>query len=122
MNIDLAMRKYRPGVEVALLDQSEGEDEPDEQQAKEIVSKIRTFKKPLAVAKPARLTLEEFAEREVRSFEARYDGIPQNERDEELRYIFELISETFRSEVTQLRRFGRPTQVPKPTPGKERIA
>jgi hypothetical protein len=121
-NVDLAKRKYRPAVKALLL-QKQGDDvEPNQQQAEEIISKIVTFKKPPEAARPARLSLEEFANREVRSFQAQYDGIPPDVRDKELRYIFELISATFRSEVTQLTRYGRPTQVPKPAAEKERIA
>jgi hypothetical protein len=121
-NIDLAKRKYRTAVKAVLLEEQGNEVEPDQQQAEEIISKIVAFKKPSDVAQSARFSLEEFADREVRSFQAQFNGIPPEVRDQELRYIFEFISATFRSEVNQLTRYGRPTLVPKPDTRKDRIA
>ena len=62
-------------------------------------------------AKPG---LEAFAERIVKQFEDRYRSATPEQRDAEVQYILELLVNTLRAPIRELRQFGRPTLVPKP--------
>jgi hypothetical protein len=64
-----------------------------------------------ASAKP---DLEAFAERIVKQFEDRYRSATPQQRDAEVQYILELLVNTLRAPIRELRQFGRPTLVPKP--------
>ena len=64
-----------------------------------------------ASAKPE---LEAFAERVVKQFEDRYRSATPRQRDAEVQYILELLVNTLRAPIRELRQFGRPTLVPKP--------
>lgn len=73
---------------------------------KQVLQKAKT-----ASVKP---TLEAFAERIVKQFEDRYRSTPPEQRDAEVQYILELLVNTMRAPIRELRQFGRPTLVPKP--------
>ena len=58
--------------------------------------------------------LEAFAERIVKQFENRYRSTTPPERDAEVQYVLELVVNTLRAPIRELRQFGRPALVPKP--------
>ena len=58
--------------------------------------------------------LEHFAERVLRQFEERFGTMSPERRDAELRFALELIVNTLRADIRELRQYGRPTLVPKP--------
>ncbi len=64
-----------------------------------------------ASAKP---DLEAFANRIVKQFEDRYRSAAPQQRDAEVQYILELLINSLRAPIRELRQFGRPTLVPKP--------
>jgi hypothetical protein len=59
--------------------------------------------------------IEEFAARMVRLFEDRYRFVKPQETDAEVCYILELMVNTLRVPITELRQYSRPALVPKPT-------
>jgi len=59
-------------------------------------------------------SVEEFSERVLRHFKDRFSTMPPQQRDSELQYVLELIVNTLRSDVRELKQFGRPALVPKP--------
>jgi hypothetical protein len=59
-------------------------------------------------------SLEEFAKRILCHFQNRFGSMPQEKRDADLRYVLELVVNSLRAEIRELRLYGRPTQVPKP--------
>ena len=61
-----------------------------------------------AANKPKKERLEHFAERVLRHFEERFG------RDAELRFVLELIVNTLRVDIRELRQYGRPTLMPRP--------
>ncbi len=63
---------------------------------------------------PAKTGLEAFAERIVKQFEDRYRSSAPQQRDAEVKYVLELLVNTLRAQIGELRQFGRPTLVPKP--------
>ena len=65
-----------------------------------------------ASAKP---DLEAFANRIVKQFEDRYRSAAPQQRDAEVQYILELLINSLRAPIRELRQFGRPTLVPKPS-------
>jgi hypothetical protein len=72
-------------------------------------------KKAVRAAKTAGTeTTKEFAERVLRYFKERFGTMPPQKRDSELQYVLELIVNTLRSDIRELKQFGRPALVPKP--------
>jgi hypothetical protein len=64
--------------------------------------------------KAERATLEEFTTRTVKQFEAQFRSVPPLIRDGQIRYVFEHIVNSLRSNVREVRQFSRPSLVPKP--------
>jgi hypothetical protein len=58
--------------------------------------------------------IETFAARMLRYFEGRFGTVSPQQRDYELRFVLELIVNSLRADIRELRQFGRPTLVPKP--------
>ena len=80
-----------------------------------------TRKKALRAAKGGKKEkLDDFAERVLRHFEERFGTMKPEQRDAELRYVLERIVNKLRADIRELRQYGRPTLVPKPT--KRKIA
>lgn len=65
----------------------------------------------------AQSKVEEFATRIVRMFEARYRTYREPDRDEQIRFVLERVVNVLGANVRELRTFGRPDRVPKPTKG-----
>lgn len=87
--------------------------------AEEVVAQVRSEhavqKKAVRAAKKAGTeTTKEFAERVLRYFKERFGTMPPQKRDSELQYVLELIVNTLRSDIRELKQFGRPALVPKP--------
>lgn len=127
---DLAEHKYRSVV--AAIKEQLTDVGPDAEQAAKIISNVIPFPAQLRssdtegtkspVAPKPQSSLEDFAARTVRTFEARYQGISQSVRDDEVQYVFELVNATLRSSVRELRQYERPALVPKPPLQKEQVA
>jgi hypothetical protein len=71
-------------------------------------------KEAKARKKPHEESVHEFAARVLRQFENRFASIPSLQRDSEIRFVLELIVNTLRSEIRELRQYSRPSLVPKP--------
>jgi hypothetical protein len=66
-------------------------------------------------AKPG---VEAFAKHVVKQFQDRYRSVDRSERHAEVQYVLELVVNTLRIEVRELRHFARPALVPKPVRNK----
>lgn len=113
-NIDPAAGKNALIVE-DLLQQSEPETQ--EQAAKTVaraVMKHSIAKKKKAAAKSTPTDFREFAEWMVKKLEDRYRSVPLEEKEAEIRYLFELANSTLRLEIRELRQFSRTALVPRP--------
>ncbi|MFP5209690.1 MAG: hypothetical protein ACLGRW_10415 [Acidobacteriota bacterium] len=64
-------------------------------------------------AKPAEMGVENFTAHVVKLFEQRYRSMAPAQRDAELRYVLEVVTNTLRAGVTNLRQYSRPALVPK---------
>lgn len=64
---------------------------------------------------PATTEIEVFAKRILKQFEDRYRSMAPAQRDAEARYVLELVANTLRLDIRELRQYSRPAQVPKPT-------
>lgn len=127
---DLAEYKYRSAV--AAIKRQLTDIEPDEEQAAQIISNVIPFRAPTgsidegpvqsSAATKTECSLEDFADRTVKSFEDRYRGASQRVRDAEVQYVFELVNATLRASITNLRQYRRPALVTKPSLRKERVA
>ncbi len=78
------------------------------------LEKKRAAKKAIAKLSQ-RDGLDQFAHRILKQFGERYRSVKAERRDEEVRYILELVVNTLRSDIRELRQYGRPALVPKPT-------
>jgi hypothetical protein len=110
-NIDPAAAKHARVVENLLL---APEPKTGEEASAVVAKTFKTHllqKKKEASAKPG---LEAFAQRIVKQFEDRYRSAAPEQRDAEVQYILELLVNTLRAPIRELRQFGRPTLVPKP--------
>lgn len=72
----------------------------------------KAFKR--AESKLAEAGLEEFTAQLVKLFVRRYHSIAPDRRDPEVRYVLEMVVNTLRAEIRDLRQYGRPALVPKP--------
>ena len=130
LGVDLAERKHRSAV--AAIKEQLTDVEPNEDSAAQIVSKVIPFRTPFDASVPASnedleavkpgKSLEDFTEKTVRAFEARYKDYSEEVRDAEVQYVFEVINATLRSSVCQLQQYGRPELVRKPCVDNERVA
>lgn len=130
LGYDLAERKYRSAV--AAIREQLTDVEPDIEQAAQIISNVIPFRaqshssdadsNQSAATSQTQCSLEDFAARIIRTFEVRYQGASQADRDAEVQYVFELVNATLRSSITNLRQYGRPALVAKPALRKERVA
>ena len=111
--IDLARKKYLPTVKTIEATISPL-DPVDEDQAAQILDKVIPTRPTSKVAKPAE-SLDDFANRTIRSFEKRFNGISKEVRDADVRYVLELVNTALCSSVRELRQFGRPALVPTPS-------
>ncbi len=57
---------------------------------------------------------DQFAQRIVRQFEERYRAATQEHRDAELRCVLELVVNSLRADIRELRQFARPSLVRRP--------
>jgi hypothetical protein len=110
--IDLARMKYYSEVK-AIAEMVGPDDVTGKEEAAQIVAKAIPIGPASKAIKP-RESIDDFANRTMRSFEKRYNGISPEVRDAELRYVLELVNATLRSSIRELRQYGRPTLVPKP--------
>ena len=123
---DLAEYKYRSAV--AAIKRQLTDIEPDEEQAAQIISNVIPFRAPTgsidegpvqsSAATKTECSLEDFADRTVKSFEDRYRGASQRVRDAEVQYVFELVNATLRASITNLRQYRRPAPSHKAVPPK----
>lgn len=111
-NIDPAAAKHA-GVVANLLRLPE----PKTSEKASAVVREAFKKQVLQKAKRAsvKADLEAFAERVVKQFEERYRSATPQQRDAEVQYILELLVNRLRAPIRELRQFGRPTLVPKPS-------
>lgn len=113
-NIDPAARKNAPIVEELFqLPQPK-----TAKQALKVVARVAReqsiAKKRKAPAKSATMDFEEFAAKIVKQLEDRYRAVTLQEKENEVRYLFELANSTLRLQIRELRQFSRPALVPKP--------
>lgn len=99
---------------------------PEPETPKEAVASVakavqeRMKRKKAAVrAKHARAGVEDFAKRILRQFEDRYRTADRLLRDDEVKYVLELLVNTLRIPIRELRQYPRPALVPKPGQRKE---
>jgi hypothetical protein len=85
---------------------------------KELVERKKQKRK--AISKSITTDVEEFANKVVRQFQDRYPSAPTEDRDEEVQYVLELVVNTLRAPIVELRQFSQPALVPKP--GKRLVA
>jgi hypothetical protein len=77
------------------------------------MEKKRAAKK--TVAKVSRTDdFEQFTQRILRQFTERYQSATSEKRDAEVRYILELLVNTLRADIHELRQYSRPSLVPEP--------
>lgn len=114
-NVDPAAGKNVLIVEELL---QQPEPETQEQAAKNVARAVTkqsiAKKKKKAPAKSATTDFREFAEWMVKKLEDRYRSAPLEQKEAEVRYLFELANSTLRLEIRELRQFSRPALVPKP--------
>jgi hypothetical protein len=65
-------------------------------------------------AKPEDLDIEAFCARVVKQFEDRYRTARPIIRDEEVRFVLEMVVNTLRMDIPEMKGYGRPELVPKP--------
>jgi hypothetical protein len=110
-DIDPAAAKHARVVEKLLRIP---EPKTSEEAAADVTEAFRTLVLEKAKQASAKPDLEAFAERIVKQFEDRYRSAAPQQRDAEVQYILELLVNTLRAPIRELRQFGRPTLVPKP--------
>jgi hypothetical protein len=71
-------------------------------------------KEAKAAKKPYEENVDEFAARILRHFKDRFGTMAAQQRDNELLFALELIVNSLRSDIRELRQYSRPALVPKP--------
>lgn len=114
--IDPAAAKNMPVVETLLqMPEPTTRNEAVEQVHKvaaKHVAKKRAARK--AAAKPSAASLEAFTKHIVKQFERRFSSMAPEQRDNEIKYVFETVVNTIRANVHELGQYSRPTLVPMP--------
>ncbi len=114
MNIDPAAAKNLKVVK-KLLEMPKPKSAKDAEDAVNVAIQENLARKKLSAKTPVGSELEDFAQKIVKQFESRYGSSAPHERDAEVRYVLELVVNTLRADIRDLKIYGRPTLVPKPS-------